>query len=174
MLLPPPFCPNRDNSYDILPPAAVFILSNNISELHSSPIVQACASCCFCSWSLCNVCMWADVSVVHAIYFFKVKLRRVGEFVYMKVFGSTETNRLWDKTIVRMNLLARASSRLPEMGIKSAVLYLGRLVAGFLLRRSGWDLWRTVWHWSRFFSEYFCFPCQYLFHYPITRTASVV
>jgi hypothetical protein len=25
------------------------------------------------------------------------------------------------------------------------------------------DLWWTKWHWDRFFSQYFCFPCQY--HY---------
>jgi hypothetical protein len=27
-----------------------------------------------------------------------------------------------------------------------------------------WDLWWTKWHWGRFFSKYFGFPCQFSFH----------
>jgi hypothetical protein len=27
-----------------------------------------------------------------------------------------------------------------------------------------WDLWRTKWHWDRFFSEFFGFPLSISFH----------
>jgi hypothetical protein len=30
-----------------------------------------------------------------------------------------------------------------------------------------WDLWWTKWHWGRFFSKYFGFPCQFSFHRPL-------
>jgi hypothetical protein len=51
---------------------------------------------------------------------------------------------------------------------ESPVPWLRRLVAGLSPRRPGFapgsiqrDLWRTKWHWDRFFSEFFGFPCQY-------------
>jgi hypothetical protein len=48
-----------------------------------------------------------------------------------------------------------------------AVPWFRRLVTGVSPRRPGfaprsvqWDLWWTKWHWDKFLSEFFAFPCQ--------------
>ena len=41
--------------------------------------------------------------------------------------------------------------------------------------QSVWDLWRTKWHWDRFFPEYFGFPLSISFHRcSITRKKHII
>jgi hypothetical protein len=37
-----------------------------------------------------------------------------------------------------------------------------------------WDLWWTKWHWGRFFSGYFGFPCQFSVHRLLHTLSSII
>jgi hypothetical protein len=62
-----------------------------------------------------------------------------------------------------MNVIHASKTDFPMTRLKT-VPWLRSLVTGLSQRRPGftpgqsmWDLWRTKWHWDRFFSEFFGF-----------------